>query len=766
MNRSFWPVRKPAGFRMVTLLTAVGCAAISLAGQAVPAAAAGHAAARHGQVHATPSAASSRPARAAAHAAVRTSRHSFPVPGGPVTLASNPRTKTLYVLTLNKTIALVSTARCNRFVRSGCRVRAWIPGRAGFQDVTVDRFTNTIYALFGGTTGKGHTLEVINGARCNVTNHADCRPVARIRVGRFPIGETLDRSANTIYVSNNYSNTVSLVSTTRCNGTDTSGCRPHPRAVRVGPGPNLSDLVRARHTLYVPNNGPGGSGGNTGEGGTTVSLINTATCNAHRHSGCHSPARTATVGTTPFGVTAANGTVYAWNGDSTASMINAATCNAVKRVSCHHAKPTATIGVDPGPGDFNRRTHTVFTVDSGDDTVSALNARTCNARRQSGCEPVARTLTTGGLPAAVLADPATNTLYVPNLVDNTVSVLNGGACDASHRAGCRRLAPSVPQAEFLLSVDPATNTIYGGNNTQPRIDVFNGATCRAGHLAGCTPVATIATPNPFANVGAIDRATNTLYASDEAKAGTVMVINIAACNAQHTSGCSAKPHSIKIGGAFPNAPVLNPATKTLYVSYGLTGNHIAVINAATCNATNAGGCGQKPAVINVQNGTFNLGVSVKTNTVYGTNTFGTNTDTVTVINGARCNGTNHAGCGHVAAIAKVGLFPQGIAVNDRIHTVYITNNGNGDVPGSVSVLNSATCNGMHTAGCHRRIPTVATGRAPTQIALDTRTGNVYLATFNSASVTIIKGSRCNAAVPSCRHATRSQPVGSRMSRPS
>ena len=88
---------------------------------------------------------------------------------------------------------------------------------------------------------------------------------------------------------------------------------------------------------------------------------------------------------------------------------------------------------------------------------------------------------------------------------------------------------------------------------------------------------------------------------------------------------------------------------------------------------------------------------------------GFNGDTVSVINGATCNGTNHSGCGHLAATVKVGFGPFGVAVNDRTHTVYVANNADGDSPGTVSVINGATCNGTNTTGCHRRFPTMATG---------------------------------------------------------
>ena len=42
-----------------------------------------------------------------------------------------------------------------------------------------------------------------------------------------------------------------------------------------------------------------------------------------------------------------------------------------------------------------------------------------------------------------------------------------------------------------------------------------------------------------------------------------------------------------------------------------------------------------------------------------------------MINGATCNGTDHSGCGHLAATVKTGLGPFGVTVNDRTHTVYV-----------------------------------------------------------------------------------------------
>jgi DNA-binding beta-propeller fold protein YncE len=161
-------------------------------------------------------------------------------------------------------------------------------------------------------------------------------------------------------------------------------------------------------------------------------------------------------------------------------------------------------------------------------------------------------------------------------------------------------------------------------------------------------------------------------------------------------------------------------------------------------------------VATVGQGTFTLAVSAATNTIYGPNVGSaasgfSNGDTVSVINGAACDATHHSGCGHLAATIKVGLNPQGAAVNDRTSTVYVTNNALGDQPGTVSVINGATCNGTHTSGCPGHHPTVTVGRSPISVAVDTRTSTVYVTDFSSAAVSVINGTTCRAGVTSGCH---------------
>ncbi len=151
-------------------------------------------------------------------------------------------------------------------------------------------------------------------------------------------------------------------------------------------------------------------------------------------------------------------------------------------------------------------------------------------------------------------------------------------------------------------------------------------------------------------------------------------------------------------------------------------------------------------------------MSTKTDTIYASS--GAD-NTIAVINGATCNGTGHSGCGHLAATATVGFDPFGVAVDDRTNTVYVANNAGGDLPGTVSVINGATCNGADTTGCSGPFPTMPTGRSPLLVAVNASTGVLYVTDFASAAVTILNGSRCNAEVTTgCHRADRQQAVGS------
>ena len=84
----------------------------------------------------------------------------------------------------------------------------------------------------------------------------------------------------------------------------------------------------------------------------------------------------------------------------------------------------------------------------------------------------------GGNPFGVGVAQATNTIYVANSFDNTVSVIDGAACNAIRTSGCSQAAPTVTIGNFGigLAVDQATNTIYVANAGDNTVSVINGAT--------------------------------------------------------------------------------------------------------------------------------------------------------------------------------------------------------------------------------------------------------------------------------------------------
>ena len=95
------------------------------------------------------------------------------------------------------------------------------------------------------------------------------------------------------------------------------------------------------------------------------------------------------------------------------------------------------------------------------------------------------------------------------------------------------------------------------------------------------------------------------------------------------------------------------------------------INGATCNGQHHSGCDQKPAIAPAGFGAINIGIDPATHLVYTTNLADAS---LSVINGASCNGTHHGGCRKSAAEDAVGNYPFAIAVDPGADTAYVVNN--------------------------------------------------------------------------------------------
>ena len=254
-------------------------------------------------------------------------------------------------------------------------------------------------------------------------------------VGGFPVLLAVDQATHTIYVANAEDNTVSVIDGNTCNGTDSSGCGQTPPTVAVGSGPEGVAVNQATKTIYVGNGGD-----------DTVSVINGATCNATVTSGCAQSPPTIAVAGEPaaLAVDEATNTVYAVAADDNAiSIINGATCNGSVTSGCGQTPPTAPVGTNPISIAVNPATHMVYAVNEADSTVSALDGTRCNATDSSGCAGPSPAMAIGFDGGAVAVDVATDTVYASSQGVNTVSVLNGARCNATHTSGCTRFAPTT-----------------------------------------------------------------------------------------------------------------------------------------------------------------------------------------------------------------------------------------------------------------------------------------------------------------------------------
>ena len=188
----------------------------------------------------------------------------------------------------------------------------------------------------------------------------------------------------------------------------------------------------------------------------------------------------------------------------------------------------------------------------------------------------------------------------------------------------------------------------------------------------------------------VDERTDTVYVMN-GNDGTVSVLNGARCNARVTRGCGEPLATIKVGG-FPVAAAINPATGTLYVASPK--GDIFVIDAGGCNAVTTRGCTQPVRKIKDSQGPQALDVDMATDTVYAANAGSGNGDTVSVIDGATCNGTHGSGCSQAPRTITVGSGAWWVTVDQARDTVYVANNNDG----TVSVINGARCNASVTLG--------------------------------------------------------------------
>jgi len=174
---------------------------------------------------------------------------------------------------------------------------------------------------------------------------------------------------------------------------------------------------------------------------------------------------------------------------------------------------------------------------------------------------VTATVTVGVSPYGVAVDETTNSVYVANLISNTVSVIDG-ATDTVTATIAVGTEPSG------IAVDETTNTIYVANNGANTVSVIDGATD--------TVTATIAVGNSPVGI-AVDETTHAVYVANYAS-NTVSVFVSGANNAAAVT-VGGSPHGIAVDETAHTVYVANYASNTVsVVAAGSTYHYTAPYN--------------------------------------------------------------------------------------------------------------------------------------------------------------------------------------------
>lgn len=359
----------------------------------------------------------------------------------------------------------------------------------------------------------------------------------------------------------------------------------------------------------------------------------------------------------------------------------------------------------------------------------------------------------GTLPSTVEVDLATNTIYVPNPADNTISVIDGSRCDATNTSHCKPIGTmtNVGFGPVWVTFDRSTRTLYvtdasnesGGDGNQ--IAVLNVANCNAQDTSGCSqPPVALVTVGDTGNgvdvaITALDAHLHTLYVGD-VNFGPLSMINTATCNALQTSGCSQVATSTATGLGI----AIDRSNHSVYVS-NLATDSLYVFNGVTCNADTQSDC-SAVSVAQLPAGylPYQPDIDPTTHSVYlplfaETAVLGF----AAVIDGSTCNGIDHSGCGLTPRLVETGSLPLVARLDPATETVYVSN----ETSASLSVIDAATCNGLNPSACPRRVPALATGVNLISFGVNRKTHTLYSPSLDTNSVWVLNASECNGQHP-------------------
>ena len=325
---------------------------------------------------------------------------------------------------------------------------------------------------------------------------------------------------------------------------------------------------------------------------------------------------------------------------------------------------------------------------------------------------VTATVSTGGDPAAVAVNPASNKIYVPNYCGNdptcsthygTVTEIDGKTlATATVAVGIR------PDA---VAVNPVTNKIYVVNlcGSDPTCSLIqNSGVNETVTAIDGTTLSTVTLSVGFdqfsfqPNAVAVNPLTNKIYVI--APCGTDP-----SCNSNGTVTVIGGTTNLILAtitvGFLPEAVAVNRVTNEIYVA-NWGSNNVTVIDGVNNVVI--------PPAVPVGTLPYALAINELTNQIYVANSGSSNS--VTVIDAVHNNNTTNV---------LVGSSPQAVSVNPVTNLTYVLNQ---------SSNNMTVINGSNNAS----LP-VPVGATPFAVGVDAVTNKIYVTNLAGNTVTVIDG---------------------------
>ena len=531
---------------------------------------------------------------------------------------------------------------------------------SGSNDVSViDGATNTVTATIPvGTNPIGIAVDsatgrvyVVNKGSDNVSviNETTQAVTATFAVGYEPWGVCVDSVTDTLYVTNSGWNSVSVINATNNSLTTQVSVQLHPTGIAVN---DLTDVIVVANSYSstttwinghtnVPfansTEGLNPQGVGVDPATDTFYITSPASNNMSIYDQRTRGHVVVSVGTrNPWGVAVddATDTVYvAGEASDVLSVVDGGTNHVVNTVRILPGQAPM-----PGGVAVNSETDRVYVLNTAMcNNTGPIIIGTCMSVLNGTTDAVVATVPLNTEVRDIVVDSRTNTIYVSNVnyYEHNVSVING----TTNKVMGNFTVGSQPLG---IAVDSATDTLYAVASLQNNLSVVDCATGKVTDniSVGSTPVAV-----------AVDSATDTIYVSNSGS-NTVSVIDGATNTVTAT---------IPVG-EFPGHIAVDTATDTIYVAHQPV-NTMDVIDGATNTVT---------TTIDVplySSQYFLIGVTVDTatDTIYATYYNGY----YTTNNGSLIEIDGHTNS--VSAIIPMGLGPDGVALDTRTDTLFVSN---------------------------------------------------------------------------------------------